>query len=174
MKRKAFLATTILVMSLGCSVTAYAQPKAMPDGNVFDAEFYAATYPDVVAVFGTDENMLYQHYVQYGISEGRMAVSAVVPENTVVAQTPSIPGKDTYDKYKPVMDAYILDAEGRFIELPIENDYDAALQMYIDGLLTEKEADEIKGYLDAIHPENNVVINKNVVSPAGAGFTNMN
>lgn len=38
----------------------------------FDPAFYAATYPDVVAVLGTDVNALYDHYITYGQSEGRM------------------------------------------------------------------------------------------------------
>lgn len=38
-------------MVIGCSMTAYAQPRTMSDGTVFDAEFYASVYPDVVAVY---------------------------------------------------------------------------------------------------------------------------
>ena len=37
----------------------------------FDAEFYAATYPDVVAVFGNSPEALYKHYLDYGKAEGR-------------------------------------------------------------------------------------------------------
>ena len=37
----------------------------------FDAEFYAATYPDVVAVFGDSPETLYKHYLEYGKAEGR-------------------------------------------------------------------------------------------------------
>lgn len=39
-------------------------------GN-FDAAYYAAKYPDVVEVFGTDPNALYAHYLNYGIKELR-------------------------------------------------------------------------------------------------------
>jgi len=49
-----------------------AGPVQMPDGNLFDAAFYAATYPDVAAVFGTDPAALYQHYVMAGAAEGRL------------------------------------------------------------------------------------------------------
>ena len=44
----------------------------MPDGTLFDPEFYLKKYPDVVAVFGTDPMMLYAHYVYYGMAEGRL------------------------------------------------------------------------------------------------------
>lgn len=54
------------------SNTAYAAPKTMPDGNTFDAEFYAATYPDVAAVYGNNETLLYQHYLLCGKAEGRL------------------------------------------------------------------------------------------------------
>ncbi|MDC7278722.1 hypothetical protein NXH64_04310 [Butyrivibrio fibrisolvens] len=37
----------------------------------FDAEFYAAKYEDVVSVLGTDADLLYKHFVNCGIFEGR-------------------------------------------------------------------------------------------------------
>lgn len=49
-----------------------AGPKQMADGTLFDAVYYASTYPDVAAVFGTDEAMLYNHYVLCGKAEGRL------------------------------------------------------------------------------------------------------
>ena len=48
-----------LVIMTGISTKTYAAPKQMPDGNIFDAGFYAATYPDVAAVLGTDETSIY-------------------------------------------------------------------------------------------------------------------
>lgn len=47
-------------------------PKPMADGTFFDATYYAANNPDVVAAFGTDEAMLYNHYVLCGKAEGRL------------------------------------------------------------------------------------------------------
>ena len=61
-----------LVMMTNLSAQTYAAPKQMPDGTVFDAEFYAAVYPDVAAVLGTDETILYNHHLLCGILEGRM------------------------------------------------------------------------------------------------------
>ncbi len=37
----------------------------------FDAAFYGAMYPDVVAVYGTDPSALYSHYLTFGIHENR-------------------------------------------------------------------------------------------------------
>lgn len=76
MKVKHLILTVCSVLMLGSSMTAYAQPKTMPDGTVFDAEFYANTYPDVKAAFGNDEKALYNHYVTYGKAEGRLAVAS--------------------------------------------------------------------------------------------------
>ncbi|OIZ62720.1 hypothetical protein BLA28_20205 [Eisenbergiella tayi] len=114
MKRKVFLATTILVLGLGCSMTAYAQPKTMPDGTVFDAEFYAQNYPDVAAVFGTDENLLYQHYVQYGISEGRLAANSAVNLDANVITTKMLIHHDGSDVENSF---YRTSADGEWIKL---------------------------------------------------------
>lgn len=76
MKWKKAMAVILGVVTVAASgVTAFAAPKTMTDGTVFDAVFYAKTYPDVVAVLGTDEAALYKHYVTYGKKEGRLAVA---------------------------------------------------------------------------------------------------
>lgn len=61
-------AVSVLVFSMNV----LAAPKTMPDGQKFDPQFYAATYPDVVAALGTDENVLYAHYLNNGKAEGRL------------------------------------------------------------------------------------------------------
>ena len=82
------------VMMATMSTQTYAAPKQMPDGNVFDAEFYATTYPDVAAVFGTDEAMLYNHYVLCGKAEGRLPFAPnAVPAPTAPIDTPTTGAK---------------------------------------------------------------------------------
>jgi len=49
-----------------------AAPKEVSPGIFFDAEYYAAANPDVVAIVGTDPKALYQHWVNYGAMEGRL------------------------------------------------------------------------------------------------------
>lgn len=58
------------------SIPAYAAVTTMPDGGSFDAVYYAATYPDVVAALGTDAAALYQHYKTFGAKEGRLPYAA--------------------------------------------------------------------------------------------------
>lgn len=40
--------------------------------DVFDAEFYRNTYPDVEAAFGDDEQALFHHFMMFGLKEGRI------------------------------------------------------------------------------------------------------
>lgn len=40
-------------------------------GDGFDAEYYAEKYPDVKSAFGTNPELLWNHYVNYGIREKR-------------------------------------------------------------------------------------------------------
>ena len=42
---------------------------------VFDAAYYANRYPDLKAAFGNDESVLLQHFIQYGMAEGRQGSS---------------------------------------------------------------------------------------------------
>lgn len=42
---------------------------------VFDAAYYANRYPDLKAAFGGDERALLQHFIQYGMAEGRQGNS---------------------------------------------------------------------------------------------------
>lgn len=78
MKRKFIIVAAALALMLGQSITAFASPEVMPDGTLFDAEYYAQANPDVAAVLGMDADAMYQHYLMYGKAEGRLAVS---PEN---------------------------------------------------------------------------------------------
>lgn len=86
MKRKTMMCVAA-ALCLCSGMTAYAAPETMPDGTVFDAEYYAQMYPDVVAVFGTDADAMYQHYVTYGRNEGRSAYNGDMPIPANVADT---------------------------------------------------------------------------------------
>lgn len=39
--------------------------------DIFDAQYYADSYADLKETFGNDEKQLYQHFVTYGLKEGR-------------------------------------------------------------------------------------------------------
>ena len=40
--------------------------------DIFDAQFYRNTYPDVAAAFGDDEQALFKHFMMFGLKEGRI------------------------------------------------------------------------------------------------------
>ncbi|NDO51512.1 hypothetical protein FMM75_19705 [Lachnospiraceae bacterium MD335] len=44
--------------------------------DVFDADYYAEQNPDVVAIFGTDPTVLYNHFATYGVNEGRQGMAS--------------------------------------------------------------------------------------------------
>lgn len=78
MKKRVIMALLVGVMTLTSAMPTYAASKQMADGSIFDAEFYATNNPDVVAALGTDENLLYNHYVNNGKNEGRKPYADVV------------------------------------------------------------------------------------------------
>lgn len=80
--KKKMMMLLVMGMMLGNGMTAYATPARMEDGTLFDSDYYAETNPDLMAAFGRNTKMLYQHYVNYGKAEGRAALSSqfVYPE----------------------------------------------------------------------------------------------
>lgn len=54
-------------MLVSNGIVVNAQPKIMEDGTTFDAEYYAQKYPDVVAVYGTEEK--YTHSYDHVLSK---------------------------------------------------------------------------------------------------------
>ncbi len=95
--RRTIVTALSIAVIAGSSLTAYAAPEVMPDGTTFDAEFYAANNPDVVAAYGTDAASLYQHYVEFGKAEGRKAVS-----NTVTDQKTLDAAASAHNYYKGI------------------------------------------------------------------------
>ena len=53
--------------------------------EVFDADYYAAVYPDVAAAFGTDKELLLQHYITFGQSEGRLSCAPETDLSQIIA-----------------------------------------------------------------------------------------
>lgn len=76
MKKKILIRLLATGFMLGNTLTALAAPVSMPDGTIFDAEYYAQAYPDVASEVGTDLNALYNHYVTYGKAEGRLPTAS--------------------------------------------------------------------------------------------------
>lgn len=82
---RALVGLGIFLLFLGVKLDANAAPVTMPDGGTFDAEYYAQNNPDVVAILGTDANVLYQHYLTSGRLEGRKPYADNAQAGTVAA-----------------------------------------------------------------------------------------
>lgn len=67
--KAAAAALTTLALTMAIPTTASAAPAPVPDGTLFDAEYYAEQNPDVVAVYGIN---MYKHWLEYGKAEGRL------------------------------------------------------------------------------------------------------
>lgn len=79
--RPLLITAATMFLSVGPAITSDAAQIPMPDGTVFDSDYYAALYPDVVTALGTnDPNVLYQHYINHGRNEGRVAAAQVNPD----------------------------------------------------------------------------------------------
>lgn len=68
MKKFRFLGIIISIMILCCSSL---EVSAATLKDVFCAEYYADSYPDLKAAFGYNEKALYRHFLKYGIKENR-------------------------------------------------------------------------------------------------------
>lgn len=64
------------ILALGLSMVMFASlsigVSAATLRDLFDADYYREQYPDLDAAFGDNEEALYKHYLEYGISEGRI------------------------------------------------------------------------------------------------------
>ena len=67
--------------SLLCAVSLLAGVAAFPTlgAETFDPAYYAAANPDVAAAVGTDGQALLNHYLLYGMNEGRIPYEGAAP-----------------------------------------------------------------------------------------------
>ncbi len=72
MNRKMKTALTVsAAFMMFASSTLSASAATLKD--FFDAKYYASLYPDLQKAFGSNEKKLYEHYLAFGIKEGRSA-----------------------------------------------------------------------------------------------------
>ena len=132
--KKVLIIITSLVLTLGCSVSVYAAPKTMKNGDIFDAEVYAALYPDVVAAYGTSESKLYSHYQKYGKKEGRIAY---IPTPTVPAATPvAIPATVAPTEQQQVINSLLA-----YLKNPVQNPVTLSRAFFVNTSFSPVSAD---------------------------------
>lgn len=67
-KTRTVLSLTLAMAMLGGTAL---NASAVELRDLFDAEYYAERHADVKAALGTDPDVLFDHYVNYGVKEGR-------------------------------------------------------------------------------------------------------
>ena len=91
------LAAVVCVCTMCCvlSVSPAGMSEVQAAAGLFDPVFYSAAYPDVVQVLGTDPQVQFNHYQNYGRKEGRLPFAGATPGQAVsgiaTAATPAAP-----------------------------------------------------------------------------------
>lgn len=152
----------VMIIMMGNPIQARAAEK-------FDPVFYAAAYPDVVAVLGTDANALYNHYITYGQKEGRIPYEGAVGGENVSGITNIVePTKQITDltavraampeEYYDIIPAYDLSdwtPEQMALFAQKQQEFDASGLVHIGW--TEEQVQEKLLSLKEIYPSNMVV-----------------
>lgn len=134
MKRRKFAAIAGMLFTLGSVIPVSAAESL----ETFNHEAYADTYPDLKAVFGYDATALYNHYMLYGKTEGRVAVFAEEVQQTQVAVTEVT---ETLDPLPPLDPAKMPDwFDARTFP---ENMTNARLKAEYDALIPYMEAHDL-------------------------------
>ena len=132
--KKVMIIIASLILSLGCSICVYAAPKTMKNGDIFDAEVYAALYPDVVAVYGTSESKLYSHYLKYGKKEGRIAY---IPTQITPATTPTAtPATVATSEQQQVINSLLA-----YLKNPVQNPVTLSRAFFVNTSFSPVSAD---------------------------------
>lgn len=76
MKRKALKKVLAVVTMSSVLIGSSLCVSAEGLSDVFDPDYYAEQNPDVVAIFGTDSTVLYNHFAAYGVNEGRQGMAS--------------------------------------------------------------------------------------------------
>ena len=162
MKFKSSVRKIISLLVAVIMISSIAIPKpVMADENtpqslheLFNSNFYAAKYPEVVNVLGNDPEALYKHFIEYGLNEGRTCSAAL---NVKMYR----------DNYADVNEAF-------------GNDWDKVVQHYFNNGIGENRLSfvsqsdlDIQNRLDGVLPasaENSSILGRidNAVAAANA------
>ena len=89
--------TVLMVTLSSLPIRVLAEPQVMPDGTIFDPDYYAENNPDVVAVYGSNNPAgMYEHYVTFGKKEGRLPYAGAGSTETV--NTTSVPANTSQSR----------------------------------------------------------------------------
>jgi len=104
LKSKSFLKKIIaMCLCIVTLATSYTKPvKAeifyLNGARQFDSEFYSAYYPDLKAKYGNNVPQLLQHYLDYGIFEGRIPSAVYLKNMDLLAIGDIVPKELLYNR----------------------------------------------------------------------------
>ena len=75
-----FLTCAGLLLTSPVFAEAATQAERSAYQAVFDADYYRSAYPDVAAAFGNNKTALFNHFVNYGLKEGRSCSADFNPQ----------------------------------------------------------------------------------------------
>lgn len=82
--KKLLITVCAVVILFNSNSIAYAKTVQLDDGEIFDSDYYADTYPDLKQAFGYDFDALLDHYMTYGKQEGRKTFADANLQNGAV------------------------------------------------------------------------------------------
>lgn len=116
-----------MALTAASGMTVHASPERMPDGTLFDSDYYAETYPDLMQAFGRNTNQLYQHYKNCGKAEGRVALPPkyTYPELSAPASGDKYTADELIATYRT-----IVEANGITWDPSLKGNWDETIGMY--------------------------------------------
>ncbi len=118
--------------------------------ELFDANYYLMLYPELRAVYGDNAELLYQHFVTYGLSEGRkcspyLDIAKYVANNTDL----SVAFGSDFDSF---VSHYFTcginegrDSYSTKLDLLIQKNLENAPNIYVDGTLNDEAVKTLYG-----------------------------
>ena len=126
----------IALLALSVSIPADAKTVTLDNGQVFDSDYYAETYPDVKAAFGTNFDLLLKHYKEYGIKEGRKpSADATVAKPTGLVSIDKLANKKSLKK--------------KCTDKEFQAAYDAAAKI-VQPLVGKSKVEQVNGIAKAV------------------------
>lgn len=104
----AVLSVSVIALPVTSATTVHAADKTTTAAlkKEFDATFYANKYADVKAAFGTNTDKLFNHFIKYGMKEGRMMNAGFDPIAYVEAY-PDVKATLTKGDYSKAYEHYV-------------------------------------------------------------------
>jgi len=105
----AVLSGSMISSLASCSIKVEAADKTTTAAlkKEFDADFYATKYPDIKAAFGTNKEAMFNHFLTFGMKEGRMMNANFDPVAYVTAY-PDVKATLKKNDYSKAYEHYVV------------------------------------------------------------------